>query len=69
MIYDDNAPLLVQRGYYPLPIAPPDFKPAKSPVRCAKVSTWKVFPGEGTKPFRAVAVSVPSSVALPETLS
>jgi hypothetical protein len=33
LAYDDNAPLLVQRGYYPLPTAPVDFKPPKSPVR------------------------------------
>ncbi len=32
-IYDINAPLLVQQGYYPLPTAPIDFKPAKAPVR------------------------------------
>jgi hypothetical protein len=33
MAYDENAPLLVQRGYYPLPTAPVDFKPAKAPVQ------------------------------------
>jgi hypothetical protein len=33
MVYNENAPLLVQRGYYPLPTAPVDFKPSKSPVR------------------------------------
>jgi hypothetical protein len=33
MVYDRNAPLLLQRGYYPLPTAPADFKPGKSPVK------------------------------------
>jgi hypothetical protein len=33
MAYDENAPLLVQRGYYPLPTAPVDFRPAKAPVQ------------------------------------
>src|SRR5262249_50793054 len=32
-MYDENAALLVQRGYYPLPTAPVDFKPAKAPVQ------------------------------------
>lgn len=32
-IYDENAPLLVERGYFPLPIAPIGFQPAKVPVR------------------------------------
>jgi AAA domain-containing protein/bifunctional DNA primase/polymerase-like protein len=32
-IYDKHAPLLVERGYFPLPISPAGFEPAKVPVR------------------------------------
>ena len=33
VVYDENAPRLVAQGYYPLPTAPVDFKPAKAPVQ------------------------------------
>jgi hypothetical protein len=32
-MYDENAPRLVAQGYFPLPISPADFKPAKAPVK------------------------------------
>ena len=50
-IYDKNAPSLVEQGYHPVVTSPPDFRPAKAPVRWVPgLNKFLLLPGWSTRP-------------------